>query len=223
MRIPLSLLMLLATTLRAQTPRIFYFPKPVAPTPYKAPMKPLTRLADLKAKHYGNTNWSELVIDDGNTRALVISAAPGSKVARHLFPDSPAWWVVQEGRIRFEIETPQGWQKFEAGDRLATYCVPSWCPRLGRTREVRSDRDQQCQCAARLGNETTRRSSQEAVLGPLGPSLARAPISKDQIDSLTGLASRVHERRMRGPYVDPVLDGFMPPQAPSVMMTPRVS
>jgi len=77
-------------------------------------MKPLTRLADLKAKHYGSTNWSELVIDDGNTRALVISAAPGSKTARHLYPDSPAWWVVQEGRIRFEIETAQGPQKVEA-------------------------------------------------------------------------------------------------------------
>lgn len=114
MRIPLCLLLLLAPSLWPQSPRIFYFPKPVAPTPYKPPMRPLTRLADLKVKHHGHTNWSELVIDDGNTRAFVISAAPGSKVARHLFPDSPAWWVVQEGRVRFEIDTPQGWQKFEA-------------------------------------------------------------------------------------------------------------
>ena len=86
MRIAFCLLILFATTAWTQTPRIFYFPKPVTPTPYKAPMKPLTRLADLKAKHYGKTNWSELVINDGNTRAFVISAAPGSKVARHLFP-----------------------------------------------------------------------------------------------------------------------------------------
>src|SRR5947207_4351216 len=114
MRIPLGPLMLLSVGAWAQTPRVFYFPKPVTSTPYKAPMKPLTRLADLKARHYGNTNWSELVIDDGNTRAYVISAAPGSKVARHLYPDSPAWWVVQEGRIRFEIETPKGRQNFEA-------------------------------------------------------------------------------------------------------------
>src|SRR6266446_4178805 len=114
MRILLCLLILLSATVQAQTPRIFYFPKPIAPTPYKAPMKPLTRLADLKAKHYGNTNWREVVIDDGNTRAFVISAAPGSKVARHLYPDSPAWWVVQEGRIRFEIETPKGPQTLEA-------------------------------------------------------------------------------------------------------------
>ncbi|MCC6362409.1 MAG: hypothetical protein IT165_02740 [Bryobacterales bacterium] len=114
MRVALRLFLFAAAAIWAQPPRVFYFPKPVAPTPYLAPMKPLTRLADLKAKHYGNSNWSELVIDDGNSRAYVISAAPGSKVARHLFPDSPAWWVVQEGRIRFEIETPQGWQKFEA-------------------------------------------------------------------------------------------------------------
>src|SRR5437870_4153674 len=114
MRFPVCTLILLATAAFAQGPRIFYFPKPVTPAPYRSPMKPLTRLADLKAKHYGSTNWSELVIDDGNTRALVISAAPGSKTARHLYPDSPAWWVVQEGRIRFEIETAQGPQKVEA-------------------------------------------------------------------------------------------------------------
>src|SRR6266705_2328450 len=51
----------------------------VTSTPYKVPMKPLTRRSDLKAKHYGKTNWRELVIDDGNTRTFVISAAPGSK------------------------------------------------------------------------------------------------------------------------------------------------
>ncbi len=113
MRTALCLLTLFSATAWTQTQqRIFYFPKPIDSTQYKPPMKPLTRLADLKAKHYGRTNWSELVIDDGNTRAYVISAAPGSKVARHLYPDSPAWWVVQEGRIRFEIETPKGPQTF---------------------------------------------------------------------------------------------------------------
>jgi mannose-6-phosphate isomerase-like protein (cupin superfamily) len=110
----LLVLVLLVAPAWSQSRRVFYFPKPVAATPYRSPMKPLTRLADLKAKHYGHSNWSEVVIDDGNTRATVISAAPGSKIARHLFPDSPEWWVVQEGRIRFEIETPQGLQTFEA-------------------------------------------------------------------------------------------------------------
>jgi len=71
-------------------------------------MQPLTRLADLKGRHRGEAAWSETVILDANTRALVISAPPGTRVARHLHPDAPKWWVVQEGRIRFEIESPAG-------------------------------------------------------------------------------------------------------------------
>ena len=100
----------LVTALAAQTPgpRVFWFPKPVKATAYQPPMRPIVRLKDLKAKYWGQTNWSELVIDDGNTRASVISAAPGWKLARRLYPDSPAWWVVQEGQIRFEIEAENG-------------------------------------------------------------------------------------------------------------------
>lgn len=88
--------------------KIFYAPKPVQPAPYLAPMKPLVRLADLKTKHNGQANWSELVVYDKNNRAEVISAAPGSKVPRHLHSDAPEYWVVQQGRIRFEIEDPPG-------------------------------------------------------------------------------------------------------------------
>jgi oxalate decarboxylase/phosphoglucose isomerase-like protein (cupin superfamily) len=71
-------------------------------------MRPLVKLAELKAKHRGQANWSELVILDNNSRGQVISAAPGSRVVRHLHPDAPEWWVVQEGRIRFEIEKADG-------------------------------------------------------------------------------------------------------------------
>src|SRR5260370_35931226 len=106
MRISLSLLWCLGVsfgvgTLIAQTreqrPRkVLYVAKPVKPMSYHAPMKPLVRLADLKAKHKGQANWSELVVDDKNNRAEVISAAPGSKVARHLHSHDPAHCVVQE-------------------------------------------------------------------------------------------------------------------------------
>jgi len=99
-----------------QPAKIFYAPKPIQPMPYVAPMKPLVRLADLKAKHAGQANWTELVVYDKNNRAEVISAAPGSKVPRHLHSDAPEYWVVQEGRIRFEIEDPPGkFKYFEAG------------------------------------------------------------------------------------------------------------
>jgi mannose-6-phosphate isomerase-like protein (cupin superfamily) len=98
-----------------QPAKIFYAPKPIQPMPYVAPMKPLVRLADLKAKHAGQANWTELVVYDKNNRAEVISAAPGSKVPRHLHSDAPEYWVVEEGRIRFEIEDPPGkFKYFEA-------------------------------------------------------------------------------------------------------------
>jgi len=122
---------ILTAQTREQRPRkVLYAPKPLKPAPYRAPMKPLVRLADLKAKHGGQANWSELVVDDKNNRADVISAAPGSKVARHLHSDAPEYWVVQQGRIRFEIEDPPG--KFQtidaAKDRWSLlprgFCIP---------------------------------------------------------------------------------------------------
>ena len=71
MRVLPCLVLLFSPAAYSQTQHVFYFPKPITPTLYRPPMKPLTRLADLKAKHYGKTNWTELVIDDGNTTAAV--------------------------------------------------------------------------------------------------------------------------------------------------------
>ena len=47
-------------------------------------MKPLIRLADLMARHKGQSNWSEMVVSDKYNQAQVISAAPGTKIAMHL-------------------------------------------------------------------------------------------------------------------------------------------
>ncbi len=99
----------------AQEQRVFYYPKPVRASEYQPPMKPVTRLNDLKAVNAGRTNWREKVIDDGNSLAYMIREAPGSRYERRLYPDSPAWWAVLEGRIRFEIEKPEGgFETFEA-------------------------------------------------------------------------------------------------------------
>jgi len=95
--------------------RVFYFPKPRRRTAYEAPMKPVTRLADLKAKHAGQATWRELVIADSNSRASMVQQPPGSKYERRMYADSPAWWAVLEGRIDFEIERPDGtFEKIEA-------------------------------------------------------------------------------------------------------------
>jgi mannose-6-phosphate isomerase-like protein (cupin superfamily) len=107
-----------ANTSAEQKPsaKVFYVAKPIHPAPYLAPMKPLVHLADLKQKHKGEVNWTELVVYDKNNRAEVTSAAPGSKLPRQLHSDAPEYWVVLEGRIRFEVEDPPGkFQTFEAG------------------------------------------------------------------------------------------------------------
>jgi mannose-6-phosphate isomerase-like protein (cupin superfamily) len=107
-----------ANTSAEQKPsaKVFYVAKPIQPAPYLAPMKPLVHLADLKQKHKGEVNWTELVVYDKNNRAEVTSAGPGSKLPRQLHSDAPEYWVVLEGRIRFEVEDPPGkFQTFEAG------------------------------------------------------------------------------------------------------------
>jgi mannose-6-phosphate isomerase-like protein (cupin superfamily) len=96
--------------------QVFYFPKPIEPKPYVPPMKPLVRLADLKAKHKGQPNWSESVSEDYYNHVEVISAAPGSKVPFYMLADSPEYWFVEEGEIRFEIDDPPGkTQSIDAG------------------------------------------------------------------------------------------------------------
>lgn len=98
----------LPALLSAQENRILYYPKPIARAVYKPPMKPVTHLADLKAKNKGTTSWREPIIDDGNSVAFMVQEPPGTKHERKLYPDSAAWWAVLEGRIRFEIEKTDG-------------------------------------------------------------------------------------------------------------------
>ncbi len=108
MRRLLVLLVLLPVVVSAQDNKFFYYPKPLARTPYQPPMKPVTRLADLKTAHRGEAHWRARVIDDGNSLAFVAQEAAGTKHERKLYPDSPSWWAVLEGRLRFEIEKADG-------------------------------------------------------------------------------------------------------------------
>ena len=56
--------------------------KPITTPAYKAGLKPWVKLADLKAKHKGQANWHEVVVDDGRLMADYFGAAPGTKVSR---------------------------------------------------------------------------------------------------------------------------------------------
>ena len=116
MRKLMLFLLLSPAMISAQAPeKTFYFPKPIARTPWNPPMKPITHLADLKAKHAAEKSWREPVIHDENSLAFVVQETPGTKHDRKLYPDSPAWWVVLEGRVRFELEKADGtFETFEA-------------------------------------------------------------------------------------------------------------
>jgi mannose-6-phosphate isomerase-like protein (cupin superfamily) len=117
MRIFLSgcLLCFPALLLAQQDDRIFYFPKPVERTRWQPPMKPVTRLADVKARHRGEQSWREPVVHDDNSRGDLVQEPAGTRHERKLYPDSPAWWVVLDGRIRFEVEKPdRSFEVFEA-------------------------------------------------------------------------------------------------------------
>jgi len=90
--------------LNGQSRMLVWAPLPVEPNPWIAPNKPLTKLSELRSKHAGQPNWTETVVSDNLFHADYISMAPGAKTPRRLHPDNRAWWIVQDGQIRFTIE-----------------------------------------------------------------------------------------------------------------------
>jgi mannose-6-phosphate isomerase-like protein (cupin superfamily) len=79
---------------------------------YLAPMRPHTRIADLKKEHAGQSDWREVIVDDPLLHAEYVSMGPDRKVSRRFHPDTREWWIVVDGRIRFDIE---GQDSFVAG------------------------------------------------------------------------------------------------------------
>jgi mannose-6-phosphate isomerase-like protein (cupin superfamily) len=71
---------------------------------YVAPHKPHTKLTEVLAKHKGQTDWVEPVVDDDNLHADYISMGPGKKTPRRMNADTREWWVIQDGQIRFTID-----------------------------------------------------------------------------------------------------------------------
>ncbi|HMF76574.1 MAG TPA: cupin domain-containing protein [Bryobacteraceae bacterium] len=83
---------------------IVWAPKPDTLPAYVAPHRPVTRLPEILAKHKGETDWREVVVDDDHLNGVYISMAPGGKTPRRLHADTREWWVVTDGQIRFSIE-----------------------------------------------------------------------------------------------------------------------
>jgi quercetin dioxygenase-like cupin family protein len=89
---------------QAQREVLAWAPLPTEPSQWVAPNRPHWKLSELLAKHKGQLNWTETVVSDNTLRAEYISMAAGAKTPRRFHPDTRAWWIVQDGQIRFTIE-----------------------------------------------------------------------------------------------------------------------
>ena len=85
-------------------PTAVWAPKPSQPPAYPPGQKVWNKLVDVKAKHIGEANWRELLVDDGRLTGEYFAAAPGARVPKRLHPDTREWFAVVEGDVRVEIE-----------------------------------------------------------------------------------------------------------------------
>ena len=79
-------------------------PLPEKESPFIPPHKPLTKIAAVLAKHRGEQTWIETIVSDNLFHGDYISMAPGAKTPRRFHQDNRAFWIVQDGQIRFTIE-----------------------------------------------------------------------------------------------------------------------
>jgi quercetin dioxygenase-like cupin family protein len=84
--------------------QLAWAPVPKEPSPWIAPNKPHWRLTEILAKHQGQASWNEPVVHDDLLHADYIQMAPGGKTPRRFHPDNRAWWIVQDGQIKFTID-----------------------------------------------------------------------------------------------------------------------
>jgi mannose-6-phosphate isomerase-like protein (cupin superfamily) len=66
--------------------------------------RPHTKLTDVLARHQGQADWAETIVDDESLFAQWISMAPGKKTPRRMNGDTREWWIVQSGSLRFTVD-----------------------------------------------------------------------------------------------------------------------
>jgi mannose-6-phosphate isomerase-like protein (cupin superfamily) len=86
-------------------------PKSTDEHPWKAPNKPIWRLAAILSEHKGQPSWTEQIVLDHDYDAKYIQMAPGEKTRTQFWADDRIFFVVWGGQIRFTI---QGQQPFVA-------------------------------------------------------------------------------------------------------------
>lgn len=104
-----ALTLLPALTVRGQQrgETLVWAPKPIKANPWAAPNKPHWKLSELLASHKDQASWKETVVSDDLLHADYIQMASGTKTPRKFHPDNRAWWIMQDGQVRFSIEGQQ--------------------------------------------------------------------------------------------------------------------
>lgn len=94
-------------------PQLLYAwaPKPDPMTLWKAPNKPIWRLADILKAHQGQASWVQPIVRDQDYSADYIQMAPGTRTRTQFWADDRIFFMVWGGQIRFTI---QGQQPFVA-------------------------------------------------------------------------------------------------------------
>jgi mannose-6-phosphate isomerase-like protein (cupin superfamily) len=106
----LALLGLISAQAQGQTgrppqppPMYAWSAKPDKLTPYVAPQRPHTKLADVLARHRRQASWSEVIVDDGQMHAEWIQAAPGQKTKTQMLEDHRLGFIVWDGQLKVTI------------------------------------------------------------------------------------------------------------------------
>jgi mannose-6-phosphate isomerase-like protein (cupin superfamily) len=66
--------------------------------------RPHTKLTDVLARHAGQKDWAETIVDDESLFAQWVSMGPGQKTPRRMNGDTREWWIVQSGSLKFTVE-----------------------------------------------------------------------------------------------------------------------
>lgn len=99
-------------------------PKPTGLTPYVEPHRPVWRLSEILSAHEGEENWRQTIVDDEHLKAEYISMAPGESTPTAFYADNRAWWVIQDGQIRFTIDGQEPFVASKGYLVQAPYRVP---------------------------------------------------------------------------------------------------
>jgi mannose-6-phosphate isomerase-like protein (cupin superfamily) len=86
-----------------EAPLLVLSPK-AKPAGWRGVHRPHTKLSDVLARHEGETDWAETVVDDESLFAQWISMGTREKTPRRMNGDTREWWVVQSGTLKFTVE-----------------------------------------------------------------------------------------------------------------------